>query len=124
MKRQLVVITHGYFGKEMIRSAEMIIGKMENVQSFSLEPEMDPIGFIDSIKESLIDVHENTIYLVDLFGGTPFHAGAYLVKSHGGKLVTGINISLLIEIYTSLQNEDLDLSQIVDGIKDSIKIVE
>ena len=37
-----MLCTHGRFGEELIRSAEMITGPLKNVQAFSLMPGMDP----------------------------------------------------------------------------------
>ncbi len=124
MSKQLVVITHGNFGKAIVESAEMIIGKLTNVSAYALDPGVDPIEFIGELRENLADHGEETIYLVDLYGGSPFHAAAYLVKSQGGTLVVGLNLPLLIEIYTNLENESMNLSEIVDTSQKSIRIVD
>ena len=39
-KFNIVIATHGRFGEEIVKSAEMITGKMENVQVLSLLPTM------------------------------------------------------------------------------------
>ena len=36
--RAIIVITHGEFGIELIKSAEMIMGPQENVTGFGLRP--------------------------------------------------------------------------------------
>ena len=41
--KYLLIGTHGEFGKELVKSAEMIMGKTENVYVFSLLPDMDPM---------------------------------------------------------------------------------
>ena len=43
----IIIGTHGRFGEEIIKSAEMIVGKMENVRAVSLLPEM---SFEESIR--------------------------------------------------------------------------
>lgn len=40
MFKKILIGTHGYFGEELLKSAEMIIGKIENVSVFSLAPTM------------------------------------------------------------------------------------
>ena len=72
MSNQLIICTHGEFGKEMIRSAEMIVGKLEGVYSFSLKMGMQPMDFRQQVVD-LIEAHpeDQFLCLVDLFGGTP-----------------------------------------------------
>ncbi|MBU5584106.1 hypothetical protein KQJ29_31135, partial [Enterococcus sp. S181_ASV_20] len=38
-KLNIIVATHGQFGEELVKSAEMIIGPMQNVYNLSLLPE-------------------------------------------------------------------------------------
>ena len=45
----IFVCTHGRFGEELIKSAEMIAGKSENVYSFSLLPGMPPEEYKEMI---------------------------------------------------------------------------
>lgn len=121
--KDIVILTHGDFGSEIIKSAEMIVGDINNIQSFSLHPHQDLASFIEDIRNVLNSVNKDTIYIVDLYGGTPFHAAAFLVKSYGGALVTGLNLPLLIEITSMIETDIFDLNEIVNRLKHSIQIV-
>ena len=50
----IFVCTHGKFGEELIKSAEMIAGKSENVYSFSLLPGMPPEEYKEMPSDSRI----------------------------------------------------------------------
>lgn len=64
-KLNIIIGTHGRFGEEIIKSAEMIVGKMENVRAVSLLPEMSFEEFMKQVKDILAELEGETIALVD-----------------------------------------------------------
>lgn len=107
MSNQLIICTHGEFGKEMIRSAEMIVGKLEGVYSFSLKMGMQPMDFRQQVVD-LIEAHpeDQFLCLVDLFGGTPCNMVASINKENL-EIVSGLNLAMLIETYSLLQTTSI-----------------
>ncbi len=91
--------SHGRLAKEMLNSAEMIMGPQENIIALALEPNDDPMKLKESIKESVEKVtgDEGVIVLVDLMGGSPSNAAAYVAKE-GIPVITGMNLSILLEL--------------------------
>ena len=67
-KLNIVIATHGKFGEEIIKSAEMIVGKMDNIKSVSLMPSMSFEEFTQQADAVLSDLNGNTLVLVDLYG--------------------------------------------------------
>lgn len=62
------VCTHGRFGEELIKSAEMIAGETENVFSFSLLPGMPPEDYRSMLEQQLEKLQGGKVLcLVDLF---------------------------------------------------------
>lgn len=53
-KRKVLVITHGHFGAELIRSVEMIMGKQSCFQSLGLNPG----DSVDSLREQAYAILE------------------------------------------------------------------
>lgn len=104
MERVLLLGTHGEFGKELIRSAEMIIGKMKNVNNFSLLPDMSVEEYMKGVEKTLQNLPEGTLCLVDLFGGTPCNTFCALSKKYGNVVITGLNLAMLMEVY---MNKDI-----------------
>ena len=96
----LLVVTHGSFGKEIIKSAEMIIGKQENLKAVSLLPGMDMEEFLAKVRSELEAAPEGSLVLCDLFGGTPSNVTASLLAAHAVCAVTGLNLAMLIEACT------------------------
>lgn len=107
MSNQLIICTHGEFGKEMIRSAEMIVGKLEGVYSFSLKMGMQPMDFRQQVVD-LIEAHpeDQFLCLVDLFGGTPCNM-VTSINEENLEIVSGLNLAMLIETYSLLQTTSI-----------------
>ena len=53
MENMILLGTHGRFGEELIRSAELILGEMKNVRSFSLLPGMALEDYLPPAAEAL-----------------------------------------------------------------------
>ncbi len=104
MKNQILVCTHGRFGEEMIRSAEMIIGPMEHAKAFSLLPGMDPFEYRQQIQD-YVEEQEDTAFLclADLYGGSPSNMLASLCGKDNIEVVSGLNLPMLIEAYSQLE---------------------
>nr|3LFH_A Chain A, Phosphotransferase system, mannose/fructose-specific component IIA [Caldanaerobacter subterraneus subsp. tengcongensis MB4]3LFH_B Chain B, Phosphotransferase system, mannose/fructose-specific component IIA [Caldanaerobacter subterraneus subsp. tengcongensis MB4]3LFH_C Chain C, Phosphotransferase system, mannose/fructose-specific component IIA [Caldanaerobacter subterraneus subsp. tengcongensis MB4]3LFH_D Chain D, Phosphotransferase system, mannose/fructose-specific component IIA [Cal len=130
MKEKFVlIITHGDFGKGLLSGAEVIIGKQENVHTVGLNlgdnievvrKEVEKI-----IKEKLQEDKE-IIIVVDLFGGSPFNIALSMMKEYDVKVITGINMPMLVELLTSINV--YDTTELLENIskigKDGIKVIE
>jgi PTS system mannose-specific IIA component len=101
--KALLVITHGNFGIELVKSVEMIMGEQEDVNALGLNPGEsveDLRESADRIVEANKEAGKETIILVDILGGSPSNVALYLFKKHGIKLVTGVNMYMLIEMFS------------------------
>ena len=96
----ILIITHGGFGKEIIKSMEMIMGKQDDVYFLGLYPEEDPAVFSVKVKEKIIELNQNgeVLVMVDVFGGTPSNASASNMKDLKFECVTGVSLPMLIEV--------------------------
>jgi PTS system mannose-specific IIA component len=104
----VVVVTHGDFGEALVRAAEMIVGPQENVRAVALLPEESPDGFGNKLDAALGDLQEqDTLILIDLFGGTPCNVSARKVLEPNVECVTGLNMATLIEALTSRDSASL-----------------
>ena len=105
----IIVVTHGFFGKELLNSAKMILGEIKNAYGFALEPSMSPEELYASIVEEVGEAPEGSIVFVDLFGGTPSNVALKLAKERNFRLVSGVNLPMLIEYeMVRLQNDHTD----------------
>ena len=122
----ILVVTHGNFGKILIESAEMIIGKQPNVKALGLMPGMDPLDFRKKIIDELKSLPKKTIILSDLFGGTPSNVSASLSTEYDIECISGVNMVSLIEACTMrdiLEGEKL-LEDIINVGKDGFKDIK
>jgi PTS system mannose-specific IIA component len=98
----VVLVTHGDFGQALVRATEMIVGPQQNVRAVALLPEESPAGFGDKLDTALADLgSEDTLLLVDLFGGTPCNVSSRKVLQANTEVITGMNMAMVIEALTS-----------------------
>lgn len=124
----IVLASHGAFAEGISQSAEMIFGKQTNFGSAILKPDEGP----DDVRKKMEDViasfdnQDEVLFLIDLWGGTPFNQANKLLEEHGGNwaIVTGLNLPMVIEALTqrfSVESAKEIATAIVDPAKDGIK---
>ena len=98
------------FGKEIIKSMEMIMGKQDNIYFLGLYPEDDPMVFSVKVKEKIIELSQNgeVLVMVDVFGGTPSNASASNMRELKFECVTGVSLPMLIEVVLNKTKSTLD----------------
>jgi PTS system mannose-specific IIA component len=122
----ILLVTHGDFGKELLRSSEIIIGPVENAEciSFHLGESFDELS---KEVENAVDrlSGEELIVFTDMYGGSPFNAVTRLMKNRDFYHITGVNFPLFIDIAVSRNSYSLrDIGEkIIKNGKKSIVFV-
>ena len=105
----IILATHGEFAEGILQSGTMIFGEQENVKAVTLHPSDSP----ESLKERMLaaiatfDNQNEVLFLVDLWGGTPFNQANTLCGEHPNwAIVAGLNLPMLIEAYSSRLSMD------------------
>lgn len=96
----IILASHGGFAEGIRQSGEMIFGPQESLEVATLLPSMGPDDLRGQLEEKIAELNtEEVLFLVDLWGGTPFNQISSLLKGHEEKraLVTGLNLPMLIE---------------------------
>jgi PTS system mannose-specific IIA component len=97
----IVVVSHGPLAEGLKSAAEMIVGPQERFLAIGMEPAAD----MDRLREQ-IEVAATTVaagdvsgalVLVDLMGGSPANASAYLA-ANGTPVICGTNLPMLLEV--------------------------
>lgn len=107
----LIIGTHGSFSRELINSAELIYGKLENVSYITFFPGEGQKDLIDKYNTIInkLDKNSEALFLVDLFGGSPFNAASMLsIDNVNMDVVTGVNLPMLLEVYSNIDNSSLE----------------
>lgn len=99
----LILASHGEFANGILQSASMIFGEQTNVKAVTLHPSEGPEDFRAKVEKAIgsLESKEKILFLVDLWGGTPFNQVNALVREHEDSwaIVTGMNLPMLIEAY-------------------------
>lgn len=128
---QIILISHGDFGKQLLASAQMITGTVKNVYAVSLSSQETPEKLEKEIN-NLLAVQPggaSTLFLIDVFGGTPFNVSVPHIKNENVEIITGVNLPILIEAIISRDNNPLCTvselaAHVLENGKDSIKNVK
>ncbi|MDU5107335.1 mannose/fructose/sorbose PTS transporter subunit IIA [Clostridium sp.] len=101
----IVIASHGEFASGIFQSGQMILGEQENVKACTLMPSDSPENIKAKMEEAIasFDNQDEVLFLVDLWGGTPFNQASALINGHEDKwaIVTGLNLPMLIEAFAS-----------------------
>lgn len=111
----LIVSTHGRFSEELIKSSEMIFGSQTNVGVVTFIPGEGTDDLVNKYNNLIneLDCKDGVLFMVDLFGGSPFNAASILaLKNNNMEIVTGINLPMLLEVFGS--REFSSLSELVE----------
>ena len=122
----VIVATHGRFSEEIVKSSEMIFGKQENIEYVTFVPGEGIDDLTRKYNEAIevLDMKDGLIFLVDLFGGSPFNAASSIAVTHENMdIVTGVNLPMLLEVFGAREISSLsELINIAENSgKDSIK---
>lgn len=107
----LIVASHGLFAQEAIKSAEMIIGHLqENVGVISVTEGKafeTCLSEIQKLYEDL-DTTAGCLIFTDIYGGTPANVATYVAIEHmdNVQVFSGLNLPALLEILLD-QTSDL-----------------
>ncbi|WP_332237632.1 mannose/fructose/sorbose PTS transporter subunit IIA [Sporolactobacillus sp. KGMB 08714] len=125
----IILASHGGFAEGIFQSGSMIFGEQENVKAVTLMPNEGPNDVKAKMKEAIasFDDQEEVLFLVDLWGGTPFNQANSLFEEHKDKwaIVAGMNLPMLIEAYASRSSMNTAreiAAHILGTAKDGVKI--
>ena len=101
----IILASHGDFATGIMQSGSMIFGEQANVKAVTLQPSEGPNDLRAKMEKAIaiFDNQDEVLFLVDLWGGTPFNQANGLIDGHEDKwaIVTGLNLPMLIETYAS-----------------------
>ncbi len=101
----IILASHGKFAEGIFQSGSMIFGDQANVKACTLMPSEGPDDIRRKMEEAIagFENQDEVLFLVDLWGGTPFNQASALLNGHEDKwaIVTGLNLPMLIETYAS-----------------------
>ncbi|WP_075980498.1 mannose/fructose/sorbose PTS transporter subunit IIA [Bacillus massilinigeriensis] len=125
----IIIASHGEFASGILQSGTMIFGEQENVKAVTLMPSEGPENVKAKMKEAIasFDNQDEVLFLVDLWGGTPFNQANSLVEEHKDKwaIVAGMNLPMLIEAFASRMSMNTAhevAAHILSSAKEGVKV--
>ena len=100
----IVLASHGELAAGVRQTSSMVFGDQENVAVVSLEPSMGPDDFRANLEKAVatLEDREQVLFLVDLWGGTPFNQTTAFAKGHDTwAIVTGLSLPMVIEAFSA-----------------------
>ena len=106
----MLVVTHRRLAEELIDTAELIVGKIDNCVGLSLDPDLP----VDELRQQItnamneVDDGDGVIVLTDMFGGTPSNLSLSFLNYKGVEVVTGVNLPMLLKLAHSREDEKVE----------------
>jgi len=101
----------------MISTAEMIVGKINNITSVSIDVTTDVESSRDQIRRAIQTVNNGAgvIILTDMFGGTPSNISLSFLEESHVEVITGVNLAMLIQL--SMSDKEESFQDLVRSLK-------
>ena len=95
----IVIVSHGPLAEGLKGAAEMIVGPQERCRALGMDPAADLDRLRGEIEAAVAEVAgaEEALVLVDMMGGSPSNASAYLAVG-GTPVICGVNLPMLLEV--------------------------
>ena len=123
----ILILSHCELTKELIKTAEVIAGKQENLFYIDQNIKNENLASLqEKISEILkkINSEKGTLILTDMLGGTPCNASVLLTKDFNIEVLTGVNLPMILSaIFASrtVQNaKELADKVLTDGKKSMV----
>lgn len=125
----IILASHGGFAEGIKQSGAMVFGEQPNLAAVTLLPSQGPADVKRQMEEAIasFDDPNQVLFLVDLWGGTPFNQANGLLAGHEDTwaIVTGLNLPMLIEAYALRMGMDSAqeiAKMIAPSAKDGVKL--
>ncbi|HMC35381.1 MAG: hypothetical protein AUG04_02035 [Deltaproteobacteria bacterium 13_1_20CM_2_69_21] len=94
----VVVATHGKLAEEMIRTAETVVGHLDQVVPVSVVAAAPDMRAILKAAIQRVDQGDGVLLLTDLLGGSPTNLCVSFLTERKVEVVTGINLPMLLKL--------------------------
>ena len=96
----VLIITHLRLAEELLKTAEFIVGKIQQVRTLCLAPDTDVDHLHKDIEKAIkeVDDGDGVLLLVDMLGGTPSNLGLSFLEEGRIEVVTGVNLPMVLKL--------------------------
>lgn len=111
-----VIVAHSLIGKELIATAEYLVGQMNGIAVVSIDCKMEAFEARQIISEAInqVDLGDGVLILTDLFGGSLSNLSFSFLNKEKVEVVTGVNLPMILTFWNKRENMGLmDLAKTV-----------
>lgn len=107
----IILLSHGPLASGLLGTMEMVLGTVDNVTALELEEGDHPEKYRMRIAEIAEAMPEKSVFLMDIFGGSPFNQVIQYFLENGKEIraVSGMNLGMLIAAVNARQNNNSDM---------------
>lgn len=118
----LLIVTHCDLGKELLKAAEFIVGRLDAADAISINQISDSEEIRKNIenKVTALDNGQGVLILTDMFGGTPSNISLSFLKEEMVEVLTGVNLPMVISIAHS--RSEMSLEELAEKAQEAGKM--
>lgn len=96
----LLIVSHCDVGKELLKAAELIMGRLDAVDSVSITVGTESQEIVKAVSDKIkaLDQGSGVMVLTDMFGGTPSNVSFSFLEDDRVEVLTGVNLPMVIAI--------------------------
>lgn len=124
----LLIISHNGIGPALLGTSKLMLGEFPlKTKLLTASRDCDSAELASTANELFLELDENdgVLVLTDLYGSTPSNIAQNFMDKSNIRVVTGLNLSMLIRVFNYSQ---LDLDELaekaVSGGKDGIILIK
>jgi PTS system mannose-specific IIA component len=108
----LLIISHCDLGKELLKAAEFIVGRMETADAISITQTSESEEILKAISRKIkaLNRGQGVLVLTDMFGGTPSNLSLSFLKEESVEVLTGVNLPMVVAV--AQDRDRLSLSEL------------
>ncbi len=106
----ILILTHGAFGEDMMKTACGIMHETEKIAALNLSRRLDFPTLRKRVSETITTLNADggVLVLIDAYGGTSYNTTLPLMSVHPISLVTGVNLPMVLSALTNRHRMVLD----------------
>lgn len=106
----ILVLTHGPFGEDLLKTASGIMHETGLSTSLNLSRRLDFPTLRKKVADAIeqMNTPDGVLVLIDAYGGTSYNTSLPLLKTHKIALVTGVNLPMVLSALSNRHRMSLD----------------
>ena len=106
----ILVLTHGAFGEDLLKTACGIMHESEKLGALNLSRRSDFETLRKKVSDMIVGLNADggVLVLIDAYGGTSYNTTRPLMSNHNISLVTGVNLPMVLSALTNRHRMNLE----------------